>query len=180
MNKVRILFFLWGILLLNGCHQQHSSPFLLEMEQGKFTFVAESKNCGPYHLELNEYPVLEGAHLFRGSDSLVSVSSSGGLDIIAVFKGNSEKASLQIKIFNPKDSSLEINSLKVTCEPESGNTQLPRVPENMENYLWSWLRTESAEYPQCKLNLSGSAILLLPGEGISLPPLYFFSHLCDE
>lgn len=168
------------LFLFSACTREIDSPFQVNLEQGSFTFKAENNSCGPYQVEINEGSALKDGHLFKGSDSLVIITSFDGLDVLTFFKAGPKRASMQIKVVNPTDSSLEIKQLLLRSTAGPGITHLPVAPENNTAFLWSWIKSESPEFVAWSLDLSGTAILLLPEEGITLPPLYFFSHLCDE
>lgn len=168
------------LFLFSACNPNPDSPFQVNLEQGSFTFKADSNSCGPYQVEINEGSALKDGHLFKGSDSLVIISSFGGLDLLSIFKASEERASMQIRVVNPTDSSLEIQQLLLKSTTGSGIKHNPVVAANNSVNFWFWLKSESSEFTEWSLDLSGTAILLLPEEGITLPPLYFFSHLCDE
>ena len=145
---MRNMFLILFLILISACKPEFSAPCCIE---------------------INGFEVLGEGHLFQGKDSLVAISSWGGMDIIAVFKTEEGQENLHIKVSNPTDSAIEINSLEVHMAKVKG-----------ENYLWRWQNSGTKEAPKVSLQLSGSSIILLPEERISLPPLQFFSHLCSD
>jgi hypothetical protein len=182
MTFVRIVLFLTGLILLPACKPQALSPFSVDPDKGSFTFEGKDGHYGPFGVLINGYNALQEGHLFQGSDSLVLISNREGLDLITVFKGSSEQSSMIISIINPRDSSLEINSIKVIylAEEDSKEDSLSIKSCGDDDALWQWLEGGSETSTTFSLNLSGSSILLLPEEQIVLPPLRFFSHLCSD
>jgi hypothetical protein len=182
MTIVRIVLFLTAIIGLSACKPQADSAFFLDPEKGNFTLEGKQGQYGPFEVLINGFNALQEGHLFQGSDSLVLISNREGLDLITVFKGSSEQASLIISVINPGDSSLEINSLEVTYLAGDDSKQGPYsfCGTGDHDALWQWLDGGPEAGTVCSLNLSGSSILLLPEERILLPPLRFFSHLCSD
>ncbi len=173
MTIARLVIITSGIILLSACKPQAVSPYMIDLDEGTFTFKEHGHLYGPQWVEINGFNALQKGHLFRGSDSLVVISSRGGLDVITVFKGAEDQASMLIWVHNPTDSARGISSLNV-------ESQLFSCQTGESDPLWQWKDRDSAESPGCSLMLSGSSIVLLPGEGIMLPPLRFFSHLCSQ
>ncbi len=182
MTFVRIVLFLTAIIGLSACKPQGLSPFSVDSEKGSFTLEGKDGHYGPYGVLINGYNALQEGHLFQGSDSLVLISNREGLDLITVFKGSSEQASLIISVINPGDSSLEINSMSIIYlnADDSKEGRISFCASGDKETLWQWLEGGSETSSACSLNLSGSSILLLPEERILLPPLRFFSHLCSD
>jgi hypothetical protein len=182
MTFVRIVLLLMGIILLPACKPRAVSPFTVDPEKGSFTFEGKEGLYGPFGMLINGYNALQDGHLFQGSDSLVLISNREGLDLITVFKGSLEQASLIISVISPGDISLEINSMEVIylADDDSKQEHFSICETGDKETLWQWLDGGPETNTICSLNLSGSSILLLPEERILLPPLRFFSHLCSD
>lgn len=169
-------------MLLAACTAEVESPFFVDPARGSFNLSGEGYFPGPYRVEINEMGALEEAHIFRGRDSLVAIGSCEGLDLLLVFKVNEKMPSLQISVINPGDSAREFSSLMVFSEEDKNEDQ--RQAECFlrarEDPLWQWMIEENGDAQRASLNLSGSSLILLPGERVLLPPLHFFSHLCSE
>ncbi len=182
MTIVRIVLFLTALIGLSACKPQADSPFSVDSEKGNFTLEGKQGQYGPFEVLINGFNALQEGHLFQGSDSLVLISNKEGLDLITVFKGSSEQASLIISVINPGDSLLEINSLEVIYMADDDSKQGGSFycANGDKKTLWQWLDGGPEAGTACSLNLSGSSILLLPEERILLPPLRFFSHLCSD
>jgi hypothetical protein len=182
MTFFRIVLLLTVIIGLPACKPQALSPFSVDPDKGSFTLEGNEGLYGPFGVLINGYNALQEGHLFQGSDSLVLISNREGLDLITVFKGSLEQASMIISVINPGDSSLEINSMEIIYlageNAKQGPFSICGTGEN--DALWQWLDGGPEAGTVCSLNLSGSSILLLPEERIQLPPLQFFSHLCSD
>jgi hypothetical protein len=129
---------------------------------------------------------LKGGHLFRGTDSLVVISSKGGLDVITVFGEEAGQEKIRIVVVNPEESALAIRNLKIgplsiPGQVAAGTFACCHSGSDAEGAapLWRWLPA-CEQAPELSLDLSGSSIVLLPGERILLPPLQFFSHICSD
>ena len=157
------------------------SIFDADSDKGTFTIEAKAYKYGPYFLDINGLKALQEGHQFQSADSLVVISSVRGLDVISVFKEAAQQPRMLIRIVNPTDSALEIRSVKMFCPPDTGAEEKQAFEvTGQPDPLWQWLNDDTVQASSCSLMLSASSIVLLPGEGIVLPPLHFFSHLCSE
>ena len=183
---IRYILITSGIILLWACKPQSGPPFMVDRSQGTFQVQKDGWVSGPFWVEVNGLNALLGGHLFRGTDSLVVISSTGGLDLLTVFKEAAGQSTIRIVVVNPGDSALAIRNLKIgpmAIPGQKANATLTcwhsKSPSEGAGPLWRWL-PDSEQAPERSLNLSRSSIVLLPDERILLPPLQFFSHICSD
>lgn len=177
---IRVILSVATLLLLAGCNRPSASPFTLDPDKGIFRLQTEVLETGPCTMEINGLNAFRDSHLFQGSDSMVVINSCGGLDVISVFKEGLNGAGIRVRIVNPGDSTMEINSLSLCLLPGSGPEQLRAEQSPDADDLWHWLIEKQEGSLTISLELSGSSIPLLPEEQITLPVLQFFSHLCCD
>ena len=149
-----------GIILLWACKPQSGSPFLVDLGQGSFQVQTEGSVSGPFGVEVNGVNALKGGHLFRGTDSLVVISSKGGLDVITVFREAEGRATIRIVVINPEESALAIRNLKIGPLPIPGQVAAGTFAcchsgTNAKGAgpLWRWLPA-CEQAPDLSLNLS--------------------------
>ncbi len=127
-----------------------------------------------------ELNALLGGHLFRGTDSLVVISSTGGLDLLTIFKEAAGLSTIRIVVVNPGDSALAIRNLKIGPSPYPDKWPshlcmlvIPTPHREGAGPLWRWL-PECEQAPERSLNLSRSSIVLLPESGFYCLRFSFF------
>jgi len=130
---------------------------------------------GAIKLKVNGKQVLEGAHVFHGTDSLVAIISQDGIDILAVFKGDSTRGSVQLLLVNPGKEKQVVSNVEILASGHVGFSG----PSGCGG-LWNYISGSGGDSLIRTLDLSGSAMVLLSEERLSLPPLQFFYHLCHE
>ena len=183
------------LCLLSSCGNASDFPFEVDTDQGIFRIVIDQYATGPWTPEVNGSRVLEGAFLFRKEDSLVAVSSSGRLDVISVFRGGHKSCSLQLSVVNPDKGVLEISDVRLFNIILDGSTSVAECSGRSvklsgrsdlsveisrqipDGGLWDCIIEPQETSVSCSLALSGSSIVLLPGERVDLPIVNFFCHL---
>lgn len=181
MTFGRFVLFLIITTGLPACTSRTLSPFSVDPDKGNISLELKEGEFDQFGVFINGLNALKEGHLFQGRDSLVLISNRDGIDLITVFKGTSEQASMIITLINPKDTPLKISSLKIIHQTgtDSGSGRISISASGENETLWQWLDGGPDPSVACSLKLSESSILLLPEERIVLPPLRFFSHLCS-
>jgi len=182
MRGSKFILLLCCIVFIQACVQEEHSPFTVDAGQGIFLFERDQLKLGPCTLNMNGFSVLQNSHSFYGKDSLVTISSFNGMDVITIFKEINGGAMVSIRIVNPADSAQEIKSVDLQLKNTRTITQVLPAAERKTDLetLWRWSSGGPEDSTKISLDLSESSIILLPEERIVLPSLQFFSHLCSN
>jgi hypothetical protein len=119
-------------------------------------------------IEVNGVDMLESAFLFHEGESLVLISSVGKLDAVTMIGRDSLAASLQLSLINSGKERQEISRIHIQFPLE------PQAPEGPEDGIWDFHLSRRDDAYICRLNTSGSSVILLPEEELVLPPIRFF------
>jgi hypothetical protein len=94
---------------------------------------------------------------------------------LAVFKGDCTRISVQLVLINPGEENLEVSKVEIFY---AGHDSLCWLSDPGTH--WTYLSASRGDSLIRALDISGSSIVLLNEERLSLPPLEFFYHLCHE
>ena len=196
--RMKVIVLLAILVLLVSCTGNTHTIFMVDPEEGSYRFLPGNHSLGPVGLMVNGHQALEGAFLFHGADSLVAISSMGKLDIISIFKGDSTRGTLQIIFFNSGEENQAISQLKAFTLLLENKFRIVEVNAHRaviegsnqpSSYfclrtdpavLWDFSIEHRGDSLFAAFNGSGSSIVLLPEEKLSMPPLEFFFHLCPD
>ena len=196
--RMKVIVLLAILVLLVSCTGNTHTIFEVDPEEGSYWFLPGTHSLGPGGLMVNGHKALEGAFLFQGADSLVAISSLDELDIISIFKGDSTRGTLQIIFINSGEENQAISQLRAFTLVLENKFRIVEVNAHRAVIEGSnqpsscfYLRTDSTglwdfSIEHCgdsllaAFNGSGSSIVLLPEEKLSMVPLEFFFHLCPD
>jgi hypothetical protein len=126
----------------------------------------------------------------------VAINSSGKLDFITVFKGDSCQGTVEQYVVNTAEENQVVTRFKLLGLQLKGGMMVAALDEkHLDLAVWGnpsetvSIQTDpdspwvsffciSGDSLTCWLDLAGSPIVLLPGEKVQMPALDFFFHLC--
>lgn len=180
MIKAKAFLMLAMAVVLGSCTMQTPSPMELDPSHGVFTFITEDHAPWSAGIVVNGVNILQDAFIFNEKERLAVIASLGELDVRAAFSGDSARGTVRLTLYNAGKNRMDVNQVKISptmVTQELGETICLQAESS---WPWTFIIDLQGDQPDCSLDLSGSSIVLLPEEKISLPGLEFFYHLCPE
>ena len=169
------IFLLLVLHLFASCTRQGDIPFDPDTSNGEFRLHGFLYS-GPV---INGTSALEGAYLFHGKDSLVSINSSGHLDLVTIFKGDTLTGSLQLIIINTGEQPEEVRQLALCSRPVRLTGPGHELDLGLQD-SWDIVLRLKDDIEVFGLALEHTPIVLLPEERLILPALRFFLFTLPE
>jgi hypothetical protein len=184
--------------LLVSCTGHQDIPFDVDTVNGTCSVRAGDRTLESIGMEANGFSILKGAYLFREPDRLVAINSSGKLDFITVFKGDSCQGTVQQYVVNTAEENQPVTRFRLIGLQLKGGMTVASMNERHLDLAvrgnpsetisiqtdrsspWVSFFCEKNDTLACWLDLAGSTIVLLPEEKVQLPAMDFFFHLCPQ
>lgn len=160
------------LMAFQSCSTEPAVRMELHRDSGRITLFTPEADSLCIRMRLNGEHILVNGFLFHEKDRAVVIGSRKGLDLVTSFREEAQGTRITLTLVNTTEERWDVQGFKITAEWPHTEKEWPRVrPVSEGEAGWRWITDRDPQTGGFMLDLSGSALVLLPEEQVTLPAI---------